>query len=62
MLSSFMQMRKQEESWGRQVPALKRVGEACVNQRSDMRLYVWRERGRVEEGGGRERGEGEGRE
>ena len=28
MLSSFMDRRKQDESWGRQVPALKRVGDA----------------------------------
>lgn len=40
MLSSFMQTRKQLESWGRVVPALKRVGEAWVNQHSDIRLYV----------------------
>lgn len=34
MLSPLLQMRKQLLSWGRGVPALKRVGEACVNQRS----------------------------
>jgi hypothetical protein len=35
-----MQTRKQEESWGRGVPALKSVGEAWVNQRCDSRWYV----------------------
>jgi hypothetical protein len=40
MLSLFMQMRKQEDSCGLGVPALKRVGEACVNQRSLSRWYV----------------------
>lgn len=29
-----MQMRKQEDSCGRGVPALNSVGDACVNQRS----------------------------
>ena len=29
-----MAMRKQEESCGRGVPALKSVGDACVNHRS----------------------------
>jgi hypothetical protein len=33
--SDFMATRKQEDSWGRGVPALKSVGEACVNQRSE---------------------------
>ena len=37
MLSFFMHTRKQEESWGRGVPALNSVGEACVNQRSESR-------------------------
>ena len=41
ILSLFMQMRKQEDSWGLGVPALKRVGEACVNQRSLNKWYVW---------------------
>ena len=38
---TFMQMRKQEDSCGRGVPALKSVGLACVNQRSLSRWYVW---------------------
>jgi hypothetical protein len=37
MLSPLAQTRKQLESWGRGVPALKRVGLAWVNQRSDRR-------------------------
>jgi hypothetical protein len=40
MESFFMQTRKQEESWGRGVPALNSVGEAWVNQRWDSRWYV----------------------
>lgn len=36
-----MQMRKQEDSCGRGVPALNSVGEAWVNQRSERRWYVW---------------------
>ena len=40
MLSSFIATRKQDDSCGMQVPALNRVGLACVNQRSDSRLYV----------------------
>ena len=40
MLSFFMQMRKQDESCGRGVPALKRVGDACVNHLCDRRWYV----------------------
>ena len=40
MLSSFIATRKQLLSCGRGVPALKSVGDACVNQRSDMSLYV----------------------
>ena len=40
ILSSFMVKRKQEESCGWQVPALKRVGEAWVNHFSERRLYV----------------------
>ena len=40
MLSSFIVRRKQEESCGRGVPALKSVGEACVNQRSESMWYV----------------------
>lgn len=39
--SFFMQTRKQEESCGRGVPLLNSVGDACVNQRSLMRWYVW---------------------
>lgn len=35
-----MAMRKQLLSWGRGVPALNRVGEACVNQRSLRYRYV----------------------
>jgi hypothetical protein len=35
--SFFMHTRKQEDSWGRGVPLLNRVGEAWVNQRSDIR-------------------------
>ncbi len=40
MLSSRMHTRKQLLSWGRGVPPLNSVGEACVNQRSDMAWYV----------------------
>lgn len=29
------------ESWGKGVPALNNVGDACVNQRSDNKLYVY---------------------
>lgn len=35
MLSFFMEIRKQEDSCGRGVPALNSVGDACVNHRSD---------------------------
>ena len=35
-----MQTRKHDDSWGRGVPALNRVGLACVNQRWLMRWYV----------------------
>lgn len=40
MLSLFMVRRKQEESCGVGVPALKRVGEACVKSLRLMRSYV----------------------
>ena len=42
MLSSVICSKKQLESCGRLVPALNSVGEACVNHRSDIRLYVCR--------------------
>ena len=35
-----MESRKQDDICGFGVPALNMVGEACVNHRSDMRLYV----------------------
>ena len=38
MLSSFICSRKQEDSCGLGVPALKRVGVAWVNQRSLMKI------------------------
>ena len=37
MLSSVIVSRKQLDSCGRRVPALNSVGDACVNQRSDIR-------------------------
>ena len=40
MLSADMVSRKQLLSWLRGVPELKSVGDACVNQPSDMRSYV----------------------
>mgnify|MGYP001806821524 CR=1 FL=1 len=40
MESSRMASRKQLLSWGRGVPPLNSVGEAWVNQRSDMAWYV----------------------
>jgi hypothetical protein len=39
--SSILGNKKQEDSCGLEVPALKRVGEACVNHRSDINLYVY---------------------
>ena len=38
--SPFIMTRKQDDSWGRGVPALNSVGDACVNHRSDSRWYV----------------------
>ena len=43
MLSSAIESRKQLDSWGLHVPALKRVGDAWVNQRSDIKSYVYDE-------------------
>ena len=40
MESSFIASRKQDESWGRGVPALKSVGVACVKYFCDMSSYV----------------------
>ena len=40
MESSFMAIRKHDESCGRGVPELNSVGDACVIQRSDSMWYV----------------------
>ena len=40
ILSSFMVSRKHDDIWLLGVPELKRVGEAWVNQPSDMWSYV----------------------
>ena len=40
MLSSFMDMRKHDANWCCFIPELKRVGEACVYQPSEMILYI----------------------
>ena len=40
MLSSFMVSKKQLDIWGLGVPALNKVGVACVNQPSLIMLYV----------------------
>jgi hypothetical protein len=43
MESSMLGNKKHEDNCGLQVPALKRVGDACVNHRSDIKLYVYME-------------------
>ncbi len=40
MLSARMSTRKHDDSCGCGVPALKSVGDACVKNLLDMRLYV----------------------
>jgi hypothetical protein len=40
MLSPFMARRKQDDSWGHGVPALKSVGVACVNAFCDIISYA----------------------
>ena len=38
--SSFMVSKKHDDNWGLGVPALYRVGVACVKYWRDMRSYV----------------------